>query len=130
MQSVLPSVNLSFSHLSHSNPPPDHWALSSGLPTYVAESGYVSFFFLYITSWWIILGQRNRSGCGSVGRAGHLSIRRSWFNPRLLRSTCRSVLGQDTEPQIAPDGRTICVRMCVNEFLMSRLALCGEVTRP
>lgn len=27
---------------SHRNPPPDHWALISGLPTYVAESGYVS----------------------------------------------------------------------------------------
>lgn len=26
----------------HRNPPPDHWALISGLPTYVAESGYVS----------------------------------------------------------------------------------------
>ncbi|XP_038589995.1 rod cGMP-specific 3',5'-cyclic phosphodiesterase subunit beta [Micropterus salmoides] len=23
------------------NPPPDHWALSSGLPTYVAESGFI-----------------------------------------------------------------------------------------
>lgn len=28
--------------LLHRNPPPDHWALISGLPTYVAESGYVS----------------------------------------------------------------------------------------
>uniref|UniRef100_A0A8D0AMB4 Phosphodiesterase n=1 Tax=Sander lucioperca TaxID=283035 RepID=A0A8D0AMB4_SANLU len=27
--------------LSHSNPTPDHWALSSGLPTYVAESGFI-----------------------------------------------------------------------------------------
>lgn len=26
----------------HRNPPPDHWALISGLPTYVAESGFVS----------------------------------------------------------------------------------------
>lgn len=26
----------------HSSPPADHWALASGLPTYVAESGFVS----------------------------------------------------------------------------------------
>ncbi|KAF3702126.1 Rod cGMP-specific 3',5'-cyclic phosphodiesterase subunit beta [Channa argus] len=30
-----------FTHVSHSNPPADHWALSSGLPTYVAESGFI-----------------------------------------------------------------------------------------
>ncbi len=34
-------------------------------------------------------------------------------DPRLLWSTCRGVLGQDTEPQIAPDGCTIGVKVCV-----------------
>lgn len=29
--------------LSFSGPPADHWALVSGLPTYVAENGFVSF---------------------------------------------------------------------------------------
>ena len=28
--------------LSFSGPPADHWALVSGLPTYVAENGFVS----------------------------------------------------------------------------------------
>lgn len=36
----------------HRNPTPDHWALSSGLPTYVAENGLVSYSF-------IILGTKN-----------------------------------------------------------------------
>ena len=29
---------------------------------------------------------------------------RQWFDPRLLQSAFRSVLGQDTQPQIAPDS--------------------------
>lgn len=40
------------------------------------------------------------------------------FNLQLLRCTYQSVLGQDTEPQIAPNGCYIGVRMCVYEFLM------------
>lgn len=31
-----------FIFLSIRNPTPDHWALVTGLPTYVAESGFVS----------------------------------------------------------------------------------------
>lgn len=43
--SVHISANLLLSHLPHRNPPADHWALSSGLPTYVAETGFVSLLF-------------------------------------------------------------------------------------
>ena len=35
-----------------------------------------------------------------------------WFDPRLFRSACQSVPGQDTEPQIATEG---CVSECVCE---------------
>ncbi len=53
--------------------------------------------------------------CSSVGRAGHLPIRRS-----LVRSLAPPIYmlmcpWQDTEPQIAPDGCDICVGMCVYE---------------
>lgn len=35
--------------LSYSGPPADHWALVSGLPTYVAENGFVSASGRFIT---------------------------------------------------------------------------------
>ncbi len=44
-----------------------------------------------------------------------------WLDFQLLWPTCESVLGQDTEPLIAPDGCTNGVRMCAYEFLMSKL---------
>lgn len=37
-----------FSPPPHRNPTPDHWALSSGLPTYVAENGLVSYSFIIL----------------------------------------------------------------------------------
>ncbi len=52
-------------------------------------------------------------GCGSGGRAGCPLIR---VDPRLLQSTCRSGLGQATEPQIAPEGIAIGVCVHVNEL--------------
>ena len=41
-----------------------------------------------------------------VERVVHQSEDRR-FESRLLQSACRSVLGQDTEPQIAPEGCAI-----------------------
>ncbi len=48
-------------------------------------------------------GNTVNGGCGSVGRVGLLPIRRSVVQS-LLRSTCPSILGQDAELQIAPNG--------------------------
>ena len=63
------------------------------------------------------LCNRKSCGCGSLGRVGRLMIGRS----RLSLVACRSVLEQDTEPQIAPDEQlapcmaasVISVWMCV-----------------
>ena len=53
-------------------------------------------------------------GCGSGGRAGRPMIERSAV--RILLSTCRSVLGQDTEPHIASSELVgiACHHWCVN----------------
>lgn len=47
-----------------------------------------------------------------------------WLSPLLLQSSFESILGQGTEPQIAPAGCATGVKLCVNEFLMGRSALC------
>ncbi len=39
-----------------------------------------------------------------------------WFESRLLRSACCSVLGQDAKPRVTPDGCSIGLQMCVYEF--------------
>ncbi len=52
------------------------------------------------------------------------------FDPQLFLSASWSVLGQDSELQIGPDGCSIGVWMCVYEFLKSRLALWREATLP
>lgn len=39
---LFPQQSLPFVFGIYRNPPPDHWALVSGLPTYVAQNGLVS----------------------------------------------------------------------------------------
>ena len=67
----------------------------------------------------------HRGGCSSGGRADCLVIGRSGS---LLLAACRSVLEQDTEPQIAPDVGTLhgslshqCMNVCVNGWILQVL---------
>ncbi len=48
--------------------------------------------------------------CSSIVRELCLLIKMLVVHLQLLWFICQSVLGQDTEPQIAPDG---CVNVCV-----------------
>ena len=56
----------------------------------------------------INLGQPDTGlvSCCSDGRTVTHRPQGWWFHPRLLQSACRSVLGVDTEPRVAPD---VCV---------------------
>jgi len=64
--------------------------------------------------------QHSLKGCFSVMKMKNLALAQEmewvvhlsegrWFNPRLLQSTCRSVLGQGTEARIASDGCSISI---------------------
>ena len=68
------------------------------------------------------------TGCGSGGRASCLSWEGRMLESRLLLAACRSVLGQNTEPQTAPDvlvstlhGVWVYVWITVSHFGQNRL---------
>lgn len=61
------------------SPPADHWALLSGLPTYVAETGLVS----------VCLSFELPSSCSVILNKSHTTF---WREPRVLNSVCAARL--------------------------------------
>lgn len=64
----------------------------------------------------------NKGGCGSGGRAVVNQLEGWWFDPWPLQSTFWSVLvlGQGTEPQMAPSGTSL--GLCMNGYWPCRAA--------